>query len=409
MLKQVQITSVLLGLTATSALFNAWADFDPKTGEYGGDVSAQTFAQYCRGDLPAERKATFNAELQKAEQFAADRNTDDAQAALSLAWEATHRGGAYDDTGVRCLGEGVTRHWLTVNLALWRLGAGSGPEGIGGDFTGMYVAAADGGTDGIIATVSPQPAREFRRSVAGLEGIVSLTEGRRSFGTLVLPEEDVIANATRAAVDALRQQAEKNRRTTLASEEKAFNRPPTEQELAAVDAMSNAGEFANAIGGGEIDTATTKETVVMNRRVQESQELLREARDWNFEIYDRDNVQSLASSQRAGERGEFMLTKANDPQFSLGARDRFYRDAERYFEFGGFSDRAATAESRRAAIQPELQAERDRQKAALEKAAADFESKGEDVQKAIDDMQKNESEKPSFIDEADALEAELGF
>ena len=104
-----------------------------------------------------------------------------------------------------------------------------------------------------------------------------------------------------------------------------------------------------------------------------------------------------------------MLTKANDPQFSLGARDRFYRDAERYFEFGGFSDRAATAESRRAAIQPELQAERDWQKAALEKAAAEFESKGEDVQKAIDDMQKNESEKQSFMDEADALEAELGF
>jgi hypothetical protein len=31
------------------------------------------------------------------------------------------------------------------------------------------------------------------------------------------------------------------------------------------------------------------------------------------------------------------------------------------------------------------------------------------VQKAVDDMQKTEAEQQSFKDEADALEAELGF
>ena len=38
-----------------------------------------------------------------------------------------------------------------------------------------------------------------------------------------------------------------------------------------------------------------------------------------------------------------------------------------------------------------------------------LEKKAEAVQQAVDDMQKTEAEKKSFNEEADALEAELGF
>jgi hypothetical protein len=409
MFKRVQVASVFLCITSITTPIHAWADIDPITGQISGDASAQTFAQYCRGDLSPERTKRFYAELEKAERAANGGELVDAEAALGIAWEAAYRGDAFNDNGIRCFGEQVTRRWLAVNIALWRRGAGVGPEGIGGDYTGMYVVAADRGTDGIVASVSAQPARQFRRSLNGLEGIISVNDGRRDFGALVLPEEDDVANASRAAIDLLREQAEKNHERALASEEKAFNRAATNQELAVGDAMGDMGTFASAMAGVETDTVMAKEAIIISARVQESQEFLREARDWNLEVNDSYPLQSLPSSQRAKKRGNLMLSKANDSQFSLSARDSFYRDAEQYFDFGGYDDQATTAASGRESMQPALQAERDRQEAVLEKTAAEWEGKREDMQKAVDDMQKSEAEQQSFKDEADALEAELGF
>lgn len=407
MFKPCRLASILLGVTAVGLLVNAQADRNPVTGEWEGDVAAQTFAEYCRGELPADRMTTFFSELDKAERAVAAGKTDGTVTALNGAWEAAYRGDAYNDNGVRCLGEQATRRWIKANLALWRLGAGSGPDGVGGNFTGMYVAAADGGTDGIIADVSALPARGFRNSLTGLEGIVSVTDGRRSFGALVLPEEDAVANACRAAIGQLHQMAVRRHRESLAAEERAFNRPPTEQELAATESVSDAGAFASAIAGIEIDTMATKESMLMQRQVDESQNLLREARAWDLERSG--DIKSRPTSQRAGARGDILLARADDTQLGLRARDMLYRDAEQYFEFGGFSDKEAAASTAREAIQSALQAERNRQNQAVEKAAAEFEGKGEAVQKAVDDMQKTEAEQQSFKDEADALEAELGF
>jgi hypothetical protein len=196
-------------------------------------------------------------------------------------------------------------------------------------------------------------------------------------------------------------------RESLAAEERAFNRPPTEQELAATESVSDAGAFASAIAGIEIDTMATKESMLMQRQVDESQNLLREARAWDLERSG--DIKSRPTSQRAGARGDILLARADDTQLGLRARDMLYRDAEQYFEFGGFSDKEAAASTAREAIQSALQAERNRQNQAVEKAAAEFEGKREAVQKAVDDMQKTEAEQQSFKDEADALEAELGF
>jgi hypothetical protein len=117
----------------------------------------------------------------------------------------------------------------------------------------------------------------------------------------------------------------------------------------------------------------------------------------------------MPSSQRAGERGDTMLAKANDASLSLGAKDVFYAEAEKYFDFAGFSDEEATAASARAAIQPDLKAQRDRQRESFDQARERLKSEAASARQAAEGMRKTEAEKQAFKNEADALEAELGF
>ncbi|MGI9309392.1 MAG: hypothetical protein ACR2P6_09020, partial [Gammaproteobacteria bacterium] len=100
----------------------AFADRNPETVKPSGDVAASNFSEYCRDDLPENRRTRFYAELQKAESSLASGNTDGAMKALGEAWREAYRGDAYNDNGIRCLGEATTRRWVAVNITLWRRG-----------------------------------------------------------------------------------------------------------------------------------------------------------------------------------------------------------------------------------------------------------------------------------------------
>ncbi len=69
----------------------------------------------------------------------------------------------------------------------------------------------------------------------------------------------------------------------------------------------------------------------------------------------------------ASARGDTFLARADDTQLGLRVRDILYRDAEQYFEFGGFNDKEAAVSTAREA-----------------------------TQKAVDDMQRTEAERQSF-------------
>jgi hypothetical protein len=403
----IQTWSIMLGIAAIGVFANAQADFDAKTGQWTGDVSPQSFAEYCRGELPADRQATFFAELDKAERVLAARNTADAKTALGKALSAVYRGGAETDIAVKCLGEPIALRWFTTQLALRRQVSRSGPRGTGPDYTTLYVAAADRGTDGIVEVVSSQSATRFVRSVQTLKGIVDRIEADRKYGAFILPGEEAIEKACRDAVDPLSERARREHRATLAAEDQAFNRPATGQEIEATNAMGGAEALASAIAGVKVDATFTKETMVMRQRVSESRELLSTARIWNLGRYD--DIQSRPTSQRARKRGDALLARANDTQHSFGARDRFYDYAIAYYKFGHWDNQVAKAASARDAIQPALQAERERQRANREKAREDMASRAEQVNQAREKMNKTEAEKQTFREEADALEAELGF
>lgn len=372
-----------------------------------GDVAARSFSELCEGELPESRQRQFYAGLDEAEAQLARRDPEAARSALDGALMAAYRGDADTDVSIKCLGEPAARRWHDDKLELDRQEAASDSRGILFVRARLYAAAADRGADGVSAIVEQQPARRFVSSIRVLEGIVDHVEQARRFGAFILAKEDEIARACRAAIGPLRERAAREHRDALAAEKQTFTRPASEPEMAATNAADDARAISRAMTGAQVDADLTGQSLLTHMRASESMALLKSARDWNMDAGG--EVSALPSSRRAFERGEQMLVRANDTAHGLSARDAHYDDAERYFDFGGFVAEAKSADSARAKLQPALQAQQARQREALDQAREKMESQARSATQAAERMKKSEKEKRRFEEEADALEAELGF
>jgi len=371
---------------------------------------AESFSEVCRGALPADRQNLFYAELRRGEQAIAAGNVRDAEQAMNTAQGTAWRGAAFDlavsnDVGIKCLGEQTAKRWYAARLGLYRLLAAenSGDSDRVGQ-TNLILQANDGGSNALVNEISSEPAHRFRGAVGSLQQIAARVDKDREFGAYILPQENAVAAACRDAVSQLRKLADQKHRAALEAEDRAFNRPLSEQEISLAESAESAQAATMAIVGVNMDTGRDKEAPFIAMRVTESQRHLRDARAWDLDEYDDPTTEP--SSRRALERGDTMLARANDPAQGLEMRDDLYQDAEKYFQFGGFSKQAKAAESQRDAIQPALQAEKARRE---QQRDAALEQKAAAMQQAVDDMQKTEAEKQSFNEEADAMEAELGF
>ena len=393
-----------LTLAAICCISSAQADFNKSTGQWEGDVSAQSFAQYCEGQLPVAQTKTFNAELDQAEQALAARKIDAAQDALNSALQAVYRGGAETDISVKCLGEPVARRWQKAQIALWRLAPQSGPQGASKEYTQLYLAAFDGGHDGVVAAVRALPADRFIRAYDTVDLIAQSIAVEREFGAFMLPEETKVEQACRTALAPLQQYAKQQHQAALAAEESAFNRPPTQAEQDAADRLGGISELAQAMAGVDIDSEAQQQILIIQIQVRESRELLEQARGWEISASRHDEQQP--SAIRAEQRGDTMLKRANAATLSLQVRNEYYGLARKYFDWCRCHAKAKTAATAQETIQPALRAEQDQRQ---QKMDTEMQRKSEAMQKAASDMQKSEAEKQSFKDEADALEAELGF
>jgi hypothetical protein len=372
-----------------------------------GDVSARSFAEYCRGELPSDRRSKFFTALDTADSALASRNMKAAQNAFGEAREAAYRGGADSDLSVKCLGESVARRWFEAQLELNRQRSAIDSRGSEDETAALYVTAADQGAKAVVMWVGGKKPRRFVASIRTLEGIVDRLDNDRGFGAFMLTEENALANACRKALTSLRERAALEHRRALREEEESFRRLITDQELAASDALKNARVLALAATGVDVGTTWDRDSIVLRKRASESQEHLRMARVWNLEIYE--DRQDMPSSRRARQRGDEMLSRAKDTNSSLPLRDALYKEARRYYDFGGFKEASASAASAHETIQSALQAERDRQDKLLDQAKARMDEEAESIRQAAEDMMKTDSEKRRFEDEADALEEELGF
>ena len=385
----------------------AQADFDRTTGRWVGDVSARTFDEYCRGELPPDRRTRFFAALDAADSALASRNVTGARSAFGEARELVYRGGADSDISIKCLGESVAQRWFDGQLELKRQQSAIRSRGTEAETAALYVTAAEQNAKAVVVLVEGKKPRRFVASIATLEQIVDRLDRDRDYGVFILADEETLAKTGRGAVTTLRQRASQEHRNALLAEENAFVRLLTDQELAASDATENAQGLAKALTGVDVGATWDRDEIVLRKRARESQESLRLARVWNLELYD--DLQSMPSSQRARQRGDEMLSRAKDTNSSLPLRDTLYKEAKRYYDFGGFKEASASAASAHKTIEPALRAERDRQEKLLDQAEARLNEKAESVRQAAEDMKKSASEKKRFKDEADAMEEELGF
>jgi len=411
MVKSYQILSILTGITIVGAVTNARADIDPVTGEMNrGDAAAQSFAEFCRDELPADRENRFYVELDNADQALVAGNVDAAGGALNNAWQATFRGGGETDASVRCLGEQATRRWFNTRLELWRKGSSAGlGGGMGRDYATLYVVAADRGADGIVDVVSKRPAEDFVWAYHSVEDIVEVYKWAREFGTLLLPEEGKIEKAARESLPALQEYAKREIKATLAAEDKAFNRPATQMERDAAARLGAIGKLAESMAGVETGTADQQQLLLVSRQVDESRALLDKVRGLEVAPVFGYTNEPMPAAIRAEKRGDSLFERGNDESLTLEFREELYEMSMRYYGSCDCRDQAAIVAAAKDAIQPALQAERAARQRKMEKMQAEMQQQAEAMQQSVDDMQKTDAEKQSFKDEADALEAELDF
>jgi len=420
MVKLSRIWSVSLACAALAAVVGAHADIDPRTGQQGGgDVSPQTFADFCGADmrrndargsaLQDELTATFYRELDRAEGALATGDEPAADDALRKASTAVYRGGTETDLSVKCLGESTARRWFNAKLALWRLQPASRRLENASRDSMRYLMAADRSPDKVVERIKNGPADRFLQSYRAIQEAVGVIEAEREYGAFILREEDQIATTGREALGSLREYAENEAAATLEAEDAAFKRPATEQERQAAQALGGASQLAEAMAGLDIDSADQQEALTTRRQVYDSRELLQTARAYEIKPDDWTPAGKMPTDRRAEQRGDTLLARANDEARSLEVRDDYYNMARRYFEFCRCDGKVAAADAAQDGIQPALRAEEERREEVMEAKRAEFEQKAEATQKAVEDMQKTEAEKQSFKDEADALEAELDF
>jgi hypothetical protein len=387
------------------------ADFNSATGEWDGDVSATTFDEFCRGDLPPELRSRFSSALDVADSALASGNAEAAKDAFGEARGAAYRGGGDSDISIKCLGVSSANRWFESQLELNRQQSRVDARGSQDETAALYVTAVEEGGKAVVQAVGMLKPRRFVASIGNLESIALRIENERKFGAFILDKEDALARTCREAVISLRRRASQEHQQALREEEEAFNRPMTEAELEASASVESASDLAKTLIGigqdGDLEATWDREAVHIGMRASQSLDNLRRARVWNLKYYE--DRQTMPSSQRARKRGDEMLSRAAEQNSSLGLRDAAYQEAQRYYDFGGFKEASASTKAAHESIEPALAAARERQNERLDEAASRMGKRKESIQRGVEEMTKSEAEKKSFEEEADALEDELGF
>jgi len=191
------------------------ADRDPSTEQFAGDVSAQTFAEYCRGDLPSNRRSKFSSALDTAERALTSSDRKAAREAFSEARSAAYRGGADSDLSVKCLGESTARRWFKGQLELNRLQSRVDSHGREDETAALYVTAVEQGASATISLVEGKSPRDFVAAIQTLDRIADPFDRERRFGAFMLSEEEARAETCHRALTSLREQAAQEHRRAL--------------------------------------------------------------------------------------------------------------------------------------------------------------------------------------------------
>jgi len=361
------------------------------------------FQAFCEGDLTADRQAKFDNSLAKAEAALASGDVETAGNALQSASAAAYRGFTDLDYGKsrKCLGEAKARRYFKADLDYHLRRKARGDQAIP-----LWAIAADSGAEGMLLELQGERVNRYSRAYAECNEIVRQYQIDSDYGAFMLSEEEAVMAACKTLQTEVKGYARTLHDEAMAAETVAFSREATDQERAVAADMSAMGEYM----GSTMDA----EQMLTKQRVGESMDQLQEARAWNFGLDTADgglprDPADTPESQRALQRGNVLLSKAEDTSIDVVARDDNYALAIDYYDFGYQKEAARKARAAREAIQPQLAASRQQTEAKRDAVRKEMEGKLENAAAAMEDMKKTEAEKESFNAEADALEAELGF
>jgi len=401
--RRIRAGIFILGLFAVSSVFAADGFNEAPAGGwpswYGSGEYPPNFAELCSFDLPPKRQAAFDESLAAAEAAAKRDDFLTVQRSLENMGLMAYRGQVGREKldyrlSYKCLGKPTYQRVFDVLLAY------QGGKKVQGRAP-YWVIAAEAGAQGLADQVIGQRSSPGA-AVGYIAVVVEEYDWERNFGAYLLPDEQRIKSASEDAIKLIEAHAKRMHDEAMAAEEKAFNRPPTAQEIemqVATQAMAGA-----LVGMGDADPMLQKQ------RTGESLNKLGEARRWYIsEAASGGNTSDSPESARARQRGITLLAKADDVALDVMSRDEYYEQAINYFEFGSWQKETAGAQAARARIAPDLEARKQQLEANQQQALAEMQRKADSAKQEIESMQKTEAEKKSFNEEADALEAELGF
>ncbi len=371
---------------------------------------AIAFEDGCSRESPEVMRPMVIEKLGELEAALARGDLEQAERAKSEAEGATQDVAGWTGAlGVKCVGEPTFRRYFKGSQAVTQLRAGQNPADTRSRVMArLWIAANDSGKgpDHILEVI-PDNYNQYSRAWYDLNSTAETVEYYRKIGVFVLPEEAAIERAALKAVKLIDARARERSRQALAREAEAFYRDPTQIEKDGAQRLENLAPLASSMAGIEFDAAEQTELQFARQRTRESREQLDTARGWAFSA-NSDSGQSPANL-RAAERGDEVLTWADNKELSFTIRDEYYALALDYYNWCNCKDRAANAVAGKKAIQPQLLAEQERRQEQIDQAEERLKGQAEEMQRTLDDMQKTDAEKKAFEDEADALEAELGF
>ena len=401
MVGSCQISTLLMAIAGLGLAINVAAQSNTPATRPVGDAIPQDFAEICEIGLSEGGRQLFYEQLARAEQALAAGQGETAADAMTRAGQQV-----YGEPGIKCLGEPTYRRWFDTKVALWRLGLDAGDTDYGAIQTANRYAliALDRDSDAVVAAVTKEPAKRFKTSYRNVEMVAERIDYHRRIGAFLLPEEARIEANCRSALAKLRDYAAQQIETALQAEAVAFKRPATEFEQQGMQSLNAVGQISQAMAGVDMSDPDADAAMLVTLQNRDSRDQLRIARD--HELDPPPTPGKDASGLRAEQRGDELLARANDTARSLRYRDSVYELAADYFSWCECDAKQANAESARAAIQPALAAEEADREAKLEAATDRLR---QDAEQAMQDMQKTEAQKKSFQEEAEAMEAELGF
>ena len=369
------------------------------------------FEDGCSRQSPEEMRPRVLKKLDELEAALSGGDLGKARTAKSEAEGATTDVAGWTGAlAMKCLNDQqIYRRYFVASQELLGLEARSNPQDVASHVqSALWQSINDGdGSAGDILADIPGDYRNYRVARDYLNRAADGVASHREVGAFVLPEETEIERQARQAIDLLDTHARQRSGEALAKETETFYREPTEFEKEGVQTLENLGEFAGAMAGLEMNTAEQTDYQLARQRIQESREQLRDARGWEIGVDS--GAASSPVNQRAAKRGDEVLSWAENEKLSFTIRDEYYERALDYYNFCQCKDKTAPAVAAREAIQPQLQAEQARRQAQADEAGQRLKGQAEELQRAMDDLQKTEAEKKAFEEEADALEAELGF